>query len=107
MIINITEKMMKPLAQLIKAIKDDLKNDNKPNVKKGRKPNPAVEKMSFYDSTRAQGKLVTTLKNNGINTAKELASYSKVELLAIRGVADRSVQRIEEVLTEVGLKLKK
>lgn len=108
MIVNITEKMMKPIALLIRAIKDDL-NSNEPAAKKKGRPSkyPLISDLHFFDSPRSQGKLITNLHNNGITTAKQLSTYTKVELIAIRGVANKSVQRIEEVLMELGLKLKK
>lgn len=101
--------MMKYIIELTKKQVASLLGQKKDKpARKGRPSKyPNVADMHFYDAKRSQAKIVSALENAGVITAKQLAKHTKIELLALRGIGGKGVQRIEEVLTEVGLKLKK
>ena len=80
----------------------------KRNTKKGRPSKyPDVTELRFYESNKSNSKLIKALLDAGIKTSKQLSTYTKVELMSLKGVAEKSVQRIEEALNKFGLKLKK
>ena len=66
----------------------------------------SIEDMKFYLSSKAQGRTISALKDLGINNAKQLCKFTKVELLSANRIGPRTVRAIELALEKINMEIK-